>query len=159
MSKLRHCVLLLVGLQNLAKMRCCNTNFCIEIGKSPLQHISAAKSEAGACLAVCLKYQRFQPKRAYKLRAYNKNVQCPTLLKCTTTINEYITSYKTYHSTISTRSTNSPLARYIVTFNVKNLKNKITKKLTSCPLIRKSCHRKVISCDFVWSCHGRNRRE
>ena len=70
----RHCVLLLVGLENLAKIRCCNTNFRIEIGKRPLQHISATKSEAGACLAVCLKYQRFQPKRAYKLRAYKRNV-------------------------------------------------------------------------------------
>ena len=48
----------------------------MEIGKNPLQHISATKSEAGACLAVCLavclKYQRFQHKRAYKLRAYKK---------------------------------------------------------------------------------------
>ena len=61
----RHCVLLLVGFKNLAKMTCCNTNFCIEIGK---RHISATKSEAGACL----KYQRFQPKRAYKLRSYKK---------------------------------------------------------------------------------------
>ena len=56
-------VLLLVGLENLAKIRCCNTNFRIEIGKRPLQHISATKSEAGACLAVCLKYQQFQPKK------------------------------------------------------------------------------------------------
>ena len=70
MSKLRDIVLLLVGLENLAKFRCCNTNFCIKIGKKPLQHISATKSEAGACLAVCLKYQRFQTKRAYKLHAY-----------------------------------------------------------------------------------------
>ena len=29
-----------------------------------------AKSEAGPCLAVCLKKRRFQPKRAYKLRVY-----------------------------------------------------------------------------------------
>ena len=70
----RHCVLLLVGIENMAKMRCCNTNFRIKIGKRPLQHISATKSEAGACLAVCLKYQRFQPKRAYNLRAYKKKV-------------------------------------------------------------------------------------
>ena len=63
-------VLLLVGLENLAKIRCCsNTNFRIEVDERLLQHISATKSEAGACLAVCLKYQRFQPKRAYKLHA------------------------------------------------------------------------------------------
>ena len=55
MSKLRR-VLLLVGLEDLAKI---NTNFRIEIGKRLLQHISATKSEAGACLAVCLKYHRF----------------------------------------------------------------------------------------------------
>ena len=78
----RHIVLLLVKLENLAKIRCCNTNFRIEISKRPLQPISATKSEARACLAVCLKYQRFQPKRAYKLRACkNKCVQLLVLVQ------------------------------------------------------------------------------
>ena len=77
MSKLRDIVLLLVGLENLAKIRCCNTNFRIEIGKSPLQHSSATKSKAGACLAVCLKYQQILPMCAYKLRA-EKNVYIPS---------------------------------------------------------------------------------
>ena len=42
--------------------------------KNPLQHNSATISEAGACLTVCLTYQRFQPKCAYKLRAYKQNM-------------------------------------------------------------------------------------
>ena len=58
-------------------------NFRIETGKSPLQHSSAIKSESGACLAVCLKYQWFQPKCAYKLRAYKTKYvylrRCPLL--------------------------------------------------------------------------------
>ena len=60
----------------MAKIRCCNTNFRIKIGKRPLalQLISATRSEAGACLVVCLKYQRFQPERANKLRALKKKM-------------------------------------------------------------------------------------
>ena len=56
---------------NLRKIRdksvLCANNFFLII-------FSQVNLRLRACLAMCLKYGRFQPKRSYKARAYKKNV-------------------------------------------------------------------------------------